>query len=136
MKFRKTFLIKAKVARPSSFLHAKFTRSIMRNIVKFWRVYYVKIIRTFILMLDYRRIMVSSIISKILNKKITNFETLRSLGLIVFGPRNLQGVLWEERLVQLVERHTPVEIRIRVPSFFLTTFTFSLIERNLLISER
>ena len=65
----------------------------MRNIVKFWRVYYVKIIRTFILMLDYRRIMVSSIISKILNKKITNFETLRSLGLIVFGPRNLQGVL-------------------------------------------
>lgn len=136
MKFRKTFLIKAKVARPSSFLHAKFTRCIMRNIVKFWRVYYVKIIRTFILMLDYRRIMVSSIISKILNKKITNFETLRSLGLIVFGPRNLQGVLWEERLVQLVERHTPVEIRIRVPSFFLTTFTFSLIERNLLISER
>ena len=67
----------------------------MRNIVKFWRVYYVKIIRTFILMLDYRRIMVSSIISKILNKKITNFETLRSLGLIVLA-REIYKVYYEK----------------------------------------
>ena len=136
MKFRKTFLIKSEGRKAFFFFAREIYKCYYEKYSKFWRVYYVKIIRTFILMLDYRRIMVSSIISKILNQEITNFETLRSLGLIVFGPRNLQVILWEERLVQLVEHHTPVEIRIRVPSFFLTTFTFSLIERNLLISER
>ena len=55
--------------------------------------------------------MVNSIISKILNQEMTNFKNFEVTWPHRFYPRNLQGVLWEERLVQMVEHHTPVEIR-------------------------
>ena len=41
--------------------------------------------------------MVNSIISKILNQEITNFKNFEVTWPHRFNPRNLQGVLWEER---------------------------------------